>query len=87
MNIEVDDEKQVDDLLSLFPEMAFGLGSVMFDQDCCVICKEEFSEGDLVLIVPECHHAFHGICLKQWWLSLAQNEKKCPICLQVVTSR
>ena len=33
----------------------------------CVICMEEFKNGDRVLKIPTCKHFFHYECGKKWF--------------------
>ena len=80
-------ERIIDELLALFPEQEFSIKTVKFGQVCCVICQDSFSHRDPVRIVPDCLYAFHGCCLKMWWLSQIQQDKKCPICQQIVTGK
>lgn len=53
--------------------------------DTCCICYEEFREGDLLRVLPECHHEFHVECLDQWAYTFASRAKRkrdpsCPLC-------
>ncbi|KAJ7539857.1 hypothetical protein O6H91_11G112500 [Diphasiastrum complanatum] len=44
----------------------------------CMICLNEFSEGDKVRLLPSCGHAFHVSCIDLWLLTNAS----CPACRQ-----
>lgn len=35
----------------------------------CVICMDEFKDGDNILRIPVCRHFFHEHCIKQWFES------------------
>ena len=41
----------------------------------CVICLEDFKEGDDIIILP-CIHVFHKSCITDW----LQSHNDCPIC-------
>ena len=41
----------------------------------CVICLEDFKEGDDIIILP-CIHVFHKTCITDW----LQSHNDCPIC-------
>ncbi|KAK9670571.1 hypothetical protein RND81_13G210200 [Saponaria officinalis] len=44
----------------------------------CVICLSEFEGGELVRVLPKCHHGFHVMCIDEW-LNL---HSSCPTCRQ-----
>ena len=41
----------------------------------CIICMDEFNEGEKVTLLP-CDHIFHMECIEKWLLK----EKTCPFC-------
>lgn len=43
----------------------------------CSICIEDFEEGERLLLLPRCHHAFHKDCLHPW---LLERQGSCPLC-------
>jgi len=45
----------------------------------CVICLEEFKNGDVVITLP-CFHLFHKQCITDW----LKRENSCPICKHVM---
>ena len=44
--------------------------------DACVICQDDFTEGETVVELPRCHHLFHRDCLIPW----AKKQRTCPVC-------
>ncbi|KAL4324895.1 hypothetical protein GQ457_11G014210 [Hibiscus cannabinus] len=48
----------------------------------CVICLEEFKDGDSCSVLPNCKHVYHQFCIDQW---LAKN-RHCPLCRDSVTA-
>ena len=45
----------------------------------CVICQEEYQEGD-VLLTLSCIHNFHAPCIEKWLSCKAE----CPLCKEEV---
>ena len=46
----------------------------------CIICLENFKNGDKAIILP-CIHIFHNECIKKW----LQTQDSCPICKHKLT--
>ncbi|CAN0910617.1 Putative RING-H2 finger protein ATL71 [Linum grandiflorum] len=44
----------------------------------CAICLAEYLNGDILRLLPDCHHVFHAACVDQWLLM--KNHSTCPIC-------
>ncbi|KAJ4785715.1 RING-H2 finger protein ATL47 [Rhynchospora pubera] len=42
----------------------------------CVVCLENFKDGEKCKILPNCGHTFHKICIDYWLLMNAN----CPVC-------
>ncbi|KAK4440861.1 E3 ubiquitin-protein ligase DZIP3 [Sesamum alatum] len=42
----------------------------------CVICLEEYKDGDTRAVITACNHRFHAVCIKTW---LVENDT-CPLC-------
>lgn len=42
----------------------------------CVICLEEFEDGDCCRILHDCKHLYHQLCIDEWLVK----ETCCPIC-------
>jgi len=47
--------------------------------DCCSICLEDYTGGDILRILP-CTHKFHDDCIMTW----IQKHTSCPLCKQVL---
>ncbi|RWS04200.1 E3 ubiquitin-protein ligase RNF13-like isoform X3, partial [Dinothrombium tinctorium] len=60
-------------LLKQLPILRFKEGDRF---DTCVICLEEYNEGDKLRALP-CHHVFHVKCIDPW---LIKRKKVCPVC-------
>ncbi|CAN8274760.1 unnamed protein product [Cochlearia groenlandica] len=43
---------------------------------CCVICIDEFGQGQSCRRLPPCGHVFHQKCVDSWLIEVAT----CPIC-------
>ncbi|KAL2239545.1 UNVERIFIED_CONTAM: putative E3 ubiquitin-protein ligase RHC1A [Sesamum indicum] len=50
------------------------------DYGGCVICLEEYKDGDTRAVITACNHRFHAVCIKTW---LVQNDT-CPLCRTLV---
>lgn len=42
----------------------------------CVVCLSEFSPGEKIRLLPDCHHGFHLACIDTWLLT----HTTCPVC-------
>jgi hypothetical protein len=43
----------------------------------CVICLEEFKDGEWCRVFPQCNHEFHVPCIDAW---LRRPNLTCPVC-------
>ncbi|CAN0921316.1 RING-H2 finger protein ATL80 [Linum grandiflorum] len=54
----------------------------------CVICLEEWEEGDECRVLPECNHVYHKVCVDGWLLTGGEDRhdqyRRCPICRSFV---
>lgn len=50
------------------------------NQPYCVICLEKWNDNDDIIILQDCKHYFHSICINQWLI----NKKECPICKTII---
>ncbi|KAL3512904.1 hypothetical protein ACH5RR_025621 [Cinchona calisaya] len=48
----------------------------------CVVCLCEFSDKDMLRLLPLCSHAFHINCIDTWLLS----NSTCPLCRSLISS-
>ncbi|KAL3527981.1 hypothetical protein ACH5RR_012637 [Cinchona calisaya] len=46
-----------------------------FDTECA-ICLSEFTTGERVRVLPNCHHGFHVRCIDKW----LNSHSSCPTC-------
>lgn len=52
----------------------------------CCICFEEYKTGDVLRVLPKCHHEFHPSCIEAWAKTFVTSNKsrkgcpKCPLC-------
>ncbi|KAK2650336.1 hypothetical protein Ddye_017825 [Dipteronia dyeriana] len=42
----------------------------------CVICVEDFEDGDMCGVLNKCEHVYHTYCINKW----LTNSKHCPLC-------
>ncbi|GMJ10522.1 TRANSLOCATED PROMOTER REGION, nuclear pore anchor [Hibiscus trionum] len=42
----------------------------------CVICLEEFKDGDSCRVLSDCKHLYHKICIDEWLVK----DRHCPLC-------
>lgn len=45
--------------------------------DTCVVCLDEFTDGDKIRRLPQCGHEFHSSCIDPW---LMTRKRYCPMC-------
>lgn len=50
-------------------------------EQCCAVCLCEFSEGDVLRLLP-CSHTFHVSCIDKWLLLGKEKKVTCPLCNQ-----
>ena len=68
-------QKGIDtEMINRFPKNKIDDIKKLKDKNC-VICLEDFKNGDETTTVP-CFHIFHPICINKWF----ENHNKCPIC-------
>lgn len=47
-----------------------------FNDECC-ICLSGFQGGQIIRVLPKCHHEFHMCCIDKWALTFASKEYDC----------
>ena len=63
-----------DEIFETFPIITMNK-ELIENNESCVICRENFSVAEHVLILP-CNHVYHKDCIKGWF----QEQNMCPIC-------
>ena len=46
------------------------------DNEGCIICLEEFEDGDYCRVLSECQHIYHMLCIDRWLVK----DTHCPLC-------
>ena len=67
-----------------------------FNHDCS-ICLSAFTKGQVIRVLPKCHHEFHKCCIDKWAMTFASREydfspyvkrgrPTCPLCNMIFSS-
>ena len=66
----------------MLPQITFSSEKGGEDEDnrSCVICLEDYDDGDALTILP-CFHRFHTACVTSWILA-DKVHQGCPMCKQ-----
>ncbi|XP_020596099.1 RING-H2 finger protein ATL8-like [Phalaenopsis equestris] len=64
--------------LEAIPALVFssGQGGTVARLADCAICLQEFADGDVVRMLPNCGHGFHVGCIDLW----ISSQQSCPTC-------
>lgn len=46
----------------------------------CVICLDEYGDGERLATIDACSHRFHALCIEAW----LQKNNSCPLCRHVL---
>merc|ERR1719210_96220 len=65
---------QVSDIAAL-PTRKFAAAESLGEQTKCLICLDEFNDGDDVKTLP-CLHIYHQKCIERW----LNTDNSCPVC-------
>ncbi|KAE8781643.1 RING-H2 finger protein ATL28 [Hordeum vulgare] len=63
-------------VIAAIPIMKYSEELYSKDDAQCSICLSEYTEKELLRIIPTCRHNFHRSCLDLW----LQKQTTCPIC-------
>ncbi|GAB2291656.1 hypothetical protein Dimus_025912 [Dionaea muscipula] len=63
--------------LRLLPTATYASGGKISE---CAICLTEFSDGNLLRLLPQCGHVFHVDCIDKW----LGCHSSCPSCRELV---
>ena len=74
-NEDEDDKLSSNEILNYLPITILGKKINNDIEYKCIICYDNFKEGDKVTTLP-CVHVFHIDCIKSWILE----HKNCPVC-------
>ncbi|KAH6777740.1 hypothetical protein C2S52_006929, partial [Perilla frutescens var. hirtella] len=64
-------------VIESFPEIIFPPTDAKFHFTDCHICLEEFKQGESLVGLPTCGHAYHKECIHRW---MATRNSCCPDC-------
>ena len=65
-------------LMEMAPSFVYGGegGGVKCSTSECVICWEDFEDGEICRVLPACNHVFHKACVGLWLIE----KRVCPLC-------
>lgn len=72
---------QASDIAAL-PKRKLGGKETLGEQNRCMVCLEDFEEGDDVTTLP-CLHLYHERCVDRW----LQTDNSCPVCKHPIGRR
>ncbi|KAG9445508.1 hypothetical protein H6P81_011636 [Aristolochia fimbriata] len=64
-------------VINSYPKFPFSNSKQRSDDDSlCSICLCEYREGEMLRMLPDCHHFFHLSCVDAW----LRLNASCPVC-------
>ncbi|BAT94628.1 RING-H2 finger protein ATL70-like [Vigna umbellata] len=71
----------IDTSFESYPKLVYsqaekGSTSTNIPSSSCSICLGDYKEGDMLRLLPHCHHIFHLACVDPW----LRFHSTCPIC-------
>ncbi|KAI4322934.1 hypothetical protein L6164_022582 [Bauhinia variegata] len=77
-----EEEEQKQRLLDMLsPQVKYRRQGGLYSCDECVICLDDFVDGDSCRVFPVCKHNFHLDCIDRW---LKNGQATCPICRRYI---
>jgi hypothetical protein len=68
---------------NITPILVFQENLNTIDDDCCVICLNNFNTSESTYVIEECKHKFHTNCLIKWFRT---DNNSCPTCRNINNS-
>ncbi|KAG8055515.1 hypothetical protein GUJ93_ZPchr0001g31097 [Zizania palustris] len=65
--------------IASYSKVPFFTASADADADAdamCSICLSEYTDGEMLRVMPDCRHRFHVMCLDAW----LRRNASCPVC-------
>ncbi|KAL5709053.1 hypothetical protein ACHQM5_019782 [Ranunculus cassubicifolius] len=66
-------------MLQSYPRLLYSQAKVENEENissCCSICLSDYTDADMLRLLPDCGHAFHLKCVDPW----LRLHPTCPVC-------